>query len=181
MRRSIRTVQLLALLALGFVAGACKQSDSILLVYVYDANGPPIMATKLEVTVTAGFVGHAITVQPPTPGDVIMLPASFTISLDRSYMGPIEIDIDAKDAIGSIVGFGSTMMQHIQIGGQTDLSVHLMAGLPPDMLPDGGAGGGGGSGGAGGAGGGGAGQGGATGMDAAAGGGGAMGLDGATD
>jgi hypothetical protein len=166
----MRSLQLLALLAIGLAAGACKQSDSILLVLVY---GPQSLdATQLSVTIFASPDTHNIPVAPSTPGASIRLPASFTISLDRSYAAPITISIDALDASGSIVGFGTTMMQHIQVGGQTDIAITLNPGLPPDMLPDGGAGG---------AGGGAAGQGGGAGMDAAAGGGGAMGLDGATD
>jgi hypothetical protein len=184
MRRSATTLRLLALLWLGLGAAGCKQSDTVLLVTVYGPSS--LKATQLSVTVTAGIDARNILV-PATPGDVIPLPASFTISLDRSHMGPITISIDALDSSGTI-GFGTTMMQHIQIGGQTDIAVMLMEGLPPDQLPDAGvdgpgAGGTAGSGGAG-AGGvedGGAGRDGASGADGAAGSGAdAMGLDGAT-
>jgi hypothetical protein len=194
MRRPRTPLRFLALVALALSSGACKQSDSILLVIVYGPRS--VVATHLSVTVTSGIDARNITVQPSTPSEPINLPASFTIALDRSHMGPITISIDALDDGNAIVAFGTTMMQHIEIGGQTDLAVMLMVGLPPDT-GDGGAdgpvdvgaggsggsadagdaGGPGGTGGAGGAGG----QGGASGMDASVDGDDAIGLDGATD
>jgi hypothetical protein len=187
MRPSFPALRLLALVALGFVAGACKQPDSILFVTVY---GPTSLTpTQLNVTIIADSIMNteSILVAPSSAGETILFPASFTVALDSSHTGPIKINIDAWDDVGNTIGFGSTAMQHIHIGGQTDLSVQLMEGLPPDM-PDGGSGGAGGGGGAGGAGGttgtdggagdGGAGKGGSAGTDA---GGDAMGLDAATE
>ena len=194
MRGPRTTLRLLALLALGLAAGACKQSDSIL--YILVAGPRSIVPVQLSVTVTAGSIGDTRNfLVPASLGEPIILPASFTIALDRSHMGPIIVSINAYDDTNSIVGYGMTAMQHIQIGGQTDITVMLMEGLPPDM-PDGGvdgpvdsglggAGGGGGAGGSGGTGGAGgqdaAGQGGASGMDASIDGEDAMGLDSATD
>jgi len=184
MRRSVPVLPLLALAALGFVAGACKQPDSILFVTVYGPRS--LMATHFEVQVTAGSPPdpRTITVTPTPQGEIIALPASFTIALDASHGGPVMIHIDALDALENTLGFGDTSMEHIRIGGQTDLAVQLMEELPPDM-PDGGAGGTGGQGGQGGspgkdggAGDGGAGQGGAGGTDAGSD---AMGFDAATD
>jgi hypothetical protein len=197
MRRSLTQLRLLVLLALGLVVGACKQPDSILFVTVY---GPNLAPNQLSVNVAVGDgETHNIKVTQPDPTDTISFPASFTVALANSLMAPVTITIDANivhlDGTFDTVGFGGTMMQHIHIGGQTDLSVQIMAGLPPDM-PDGGAGGadggagqgaagqggagangGAGAGGAGGA----AGQGGASGKDGGGGGEDAMGLDAATE
>jgi len=206
MRRLATTAGLLALLAL--TPAACKQSDSIVLVYVFGPKA--LMPQQLRVTVNSGLDTRSFYV-PPTikqASDVITLPASFTIAFDRSHGGPITVSIDALglDMNGNTVplGFsGTTMMQHINIGDQTDIAVYLTEGLPPDQIDggadgpsdanEGGAAGAGGSGGAGSGGGGsggggsgGAGQGGAAGQnsDAASdadGGDDATGLDGAAD
>jgi hypothetical protein len=155
------TTSLLALLALS----GCKQSDSILLIEVFGPSD--LVPTQLSVTVTAGLDARFFPVPPmPLPGDTIALPASFTIALDRAHAGPITVSIDALDAQIPL-GYGMTMQQHIQIGGQTIIPVMLMHGLPPDS-PDAGQDGAGG-------------QGGAPSPDAASDAGDAMGLDGATD
>ncbi|HEY2729887.1 MAG TPA: hypothetical protein VGK52_08085 [Polyangia bacterium] len=112
--------------------GGCKPSDTILLVEV--AGPAALMPSQFSVTVSAGPDARNFFVPPtPTPaGEPISLPASFTIALDRSRMGPITVSIDALDASGSPIGFGTTMQQHIQIGGQTSISVMLTAELPPN-------------------------------------------------
>jgi hypothetical protein len=203
-----RTIMgLFALLALALVPGACKQSDSILLVEVY---GPAMLdPLQLSVTVTVGVgLSEGRNFNVPTMArdmsDPITLPTSFTIALDRSLMAPVQISIDALDATGSPLAGGTTTMQHIEIGGQTDISVMLNDTLPPGSVDGGvdagssdatgqggasGQGGAGGQGGASGQGGGGqagtggqSGAGGASGTDAGADGDdAAMGLDGATD
>jgi hypothetical protein len=193
MRSPLRHLLLLSALA----AVGCKQSDSILFVTVYAPR--TVVATDLNVTVLAGFAGDNTNFDAmmETVDEPINWPASFTVALARSHMPPITINVDAIDSGRNTVAFGSTKMQHIQIGGQTDIAIQLMEGTPPDMTGTGGmgGGGGGGSGGGGGKGGGGqggggtgggagqggaSGQGGAGGLDAAAGDGGS-GLDAATD
>jgi hypothetical protein len=185
---------------LGFVVaalllgpGGCKKPDTILLIEV--AGPTSLNASQFRVTVTAGLDARAFLV-PPMPrvaGDPIGLPTSFSLGLDRSRTGPITVSIDALDVDQSPLGFGTTMQEHIVIGGQTVITVFLMEGAPPDTGPDGGAGGTGGSttgaGGQGGSGGqsGSAGQGGSGGQAGQDGSAGrdaeddAMGLDGAAD
>jgi hypothetical protein len=126
------TFGLLSLLGLSF-ASACKQPDSILLIEV---SGPTdIMAVQFYVTVavdtyhtTEAFYVPAT----PMPSDhTIVLPASFTIELDSSHSGPIAITIEARDAEKSPLGSGSTMQQHIELGGQTIIPVTLTDAPPP--------------------------------------------------
>jgi hypothetical protein len=138
MNRRVRTIGLCGFVGLLLASGGCKPSDTILLVEV--AGPAALMPFQFSVTVTAGLDARNFLVPPmPTPaGQPISLPASFTIALDRSHMGPITVSIDALDASGSPIGFGTTMQQHIQIGGQTSISVMLTAELPPDS-GDGGA------------------------------------------
>jgi hypothetical protein len=184
MQRSPRST--LALLALAFACLGCKQSSSILFVTV----GAPVSVKAVQLGVTVLFPGNPPGENISVPsmklpdGEPINWPASFTISVDRSYLPPVMISINAYDSSNSIVGYGTTVMQHIYIGGQTDIPVMLMEGLPPDT-GDGGAGGAGGSQDAGTAGAGtagaGAGGGGAGGSAGAGGGGGAPGKDGGGD
>jgi hypothetical protein len=188
MRHPVTQLRWLVLLALGLLAGACKQPDSILFVTVF---GPiDLMPNQLSVNVTVGDgETHNILVSHTDPTETIGFPASFTIALSSSLNGPITISINANlvqtDGSFETKGFGTTMMQHIHLGGQTDIAVQLMEGLPPDM-PDAGTGGSGGSGGGAGGmsgsdGGAGAGQGGASGKDGGGDAEDATGLDAATE
>jgi hypothetical protein len=203
MRSSFRGV-LLASILLATVA--CKQSDSVLFVTVYGQRFQNVITLNINVGAGTPNVTKFFPVSMSTPGEPISWPASFTISLDRSVSGPITISVDAVDAGGTTIASGTTTMQHIEIGGQTDIAVMLSPSETPDggtgpvtdagqAGADGGAGGKDGGAGQGGAGQGGAGQGsagqggagqsgasgqgGAAGVDASAGG--ATGLDGATD
>ncbi|HTA19495.1 MAG TPA: hypothetical protein VK989_09395 [Polyangia bacterium] len=122
----------LGLLLLALVP-ACKQPDSILLIEV---SGPQdIMAVQFQVTMTADVpaVAHSFLVPsaPMPSGHTIVLPASFTVALDSSQTGPITISIEAVDATGSPLGSGTTMQQHIELGGQTIIPVALTDALPP--------------------------------------------------
>jgi hypothetical protein len=184
---SRRLFMLTSLAGLVLAPAACKQSDTVLVIFV--AAPRSVIATQLGVTVTAGIDTRFFLIPPnPEPGNPIAWPCSFTLSLDRAHMGPITVSVDARDAQGSTLAFGTTTMQHIQIGGQTDVSVMLAEALPPDGLGgDGGADGAGGQDGGIEDGGGGvdgaAGQGGAAGQDATVQDApdGETGLDGATD
>jgi hypothetical protein len=120
----------LAAVALLATTASCAKQETVLLIEV--AGPASITPSQLDVTVTAGLDTRAFMV-PPTPepaGSEITLPASFTISLDSSRMGPITVSIDALDVDQSPVGYGTTMMQHIVIGGQTVIEVMLSDQLP---------------------------------------------------
>jgi hypothetical protein len=191
MRRAQLSVLGFAVTAALMTPGGCKKPDTILLIEI--AGPISIKPSQFLVNVNAGFVTRLLEVplEPRSKDDPIILPTSFSLGLDRSHTGPITVTIDARGDDKSTVGFGTTIQQHIVIGGQTVITVFLMEGMDPG--PDGGAGAGGGGGsttGGGGQGGasGGAGAGGQAGQDGAAGAGGpgdaaddGMGLDGAAD
>jgi hypothetical protein len=136
MARLGHALLLLAALA-ALSSAACKKSDTVLLVEVY---GPiDIRPSQFNVTITAGLDTRAILV-PANLGEagIISLPASFSISLDQSHTGPITISVDAYDETGSTIAFGSTMQDHIVIGGQRLISVELQPALEPPTLDAGG-------------------------------------------
>jgi hypothetical protein len=182
MGRPTKSAPVLAALASMLVLAGCTKPESILLVEI--AGPLDISPAQLRVTVTAGIDARAILVpaEPLTPGNTMMLPTSFSIGIDRAHTAPITISIDALDSDRSPIAFGTSMQDHIAIGGQTVITVFLMAGSGPDEGTAG-AGGGAGAGGAGGDGGdsGAAGQDGGDAAAGADGGGDGMGLDGATD
>jgi len=179
MRQARTTTYLIALVGLLLAPAGCKQSDSILLIEV--AGPKDLNPFQLDVTMTSGADPRNFSVPSPPGASSIILPASFTVALDRAHGAPIVVSINALDAVGSQLGFGTTMTQHIFIGSVTSISVMLMDSLPPDTV-DGGSGASGADGGAGQGGqGGNAGQGGASGQAGATDGGDAMGLDGAAD
>jgi hypothetical protein len=150
----------LVALALSLTAAGCKQSDTVLLVEVYGDTA--IVPFQFYVNVTAGMDARSILI-PPTLNQAssITLPASFTISMDRSHMGPIVITVDAFDSEKNTIAAGTSSLDHPVIGGQSIIPVTIEALAEP--IPPSGAGGqgGGGSGAAGGGG-----QDGAAGADA---------------
>jgi hypothetical protein len=124
-------------LLLGLAPAACSKQQTILLVEVAGPAG--LDAHQLDVTVTAGLDTPRAFMIPETPDpSAFSLPVSFTITLDSTRMGPITVSVDALDLTQSPVGYGTTMMQHIVLGGQTVVEVMLSDQLPPQDL-DGGA------------------------------------------
>jgi hypothetical protein len=107
---------------------------SVLLVEV--AGDLRLMPAQFYVTVdvTKRPPAKAFTI-PPTP-TAISLPASFSIELDRSVIGPVVVDVQAFDANTMWIAEGRTRQDHIKVGDDTIVVVTLK---PPDGFdPDGG-------------------------------------------
>ncbi len=104
-------------------AVACQRDDSILLVEV--AGDLTLMPVQLSVTVTADARSRSFLI-PPERG-AISLPSSFTVELDRSITGPVTIAIDALDGYDTVVASGTTTQTHIIPGGQTIITITLVA------------------------------------------------------
>jgi hypothetical protein len=117
---SSRLLLLLVLAALGLAA--CRRPDSILLVEV--AGIQEIHPTQFRVTVTTGLESRVLVV-PPDAGAPMTLPISFSVELDRSRTAPVTVAIEAFDDLQSIIGCGTTVQRHIQIGGQTVMTVWM--------------------------------------------------------
>jgi hypothetical protein len=156
-------------LAGAFVVGGCKKPDTVLLVEV---EGPvDVNPNQLRVTVIAGIDARVIFVPavPLAVGREMNFPTSFSVSIDQSRTAPITVRIDALEKEQAPIGYsGTTTYQHVEIGGQTTVTVVLTEGAgfdQPDGGPDAGTGG----------------TAGASGATGAGGAGGAAGQDGATD
>jgi hypothetical protein len=118
-----RPSRLLPLLALAALAlGACSRPDSILLIEV--ATLADMHPTQFRVTVTAGLQSGALAI-PPDAGAPMTLPISFTVDLDRSRTAPVTVAIEAFDDQQSVIGCGTTVQRHIEIGGQTVMTVWM--------------------------------------------------------
>jgi len=108
------------LLPLWLLAAGCQRPNSILLIEV--ASAGDIHPTWFRVTITASLDSRALVV-PPDAGAPLTLPISFTVELDRSHIAPVTVAIEAFDDTQSIVGCGSTVQRHIEVGGQTVIPV----------------------------------------------------------
>jgi hypothetical protein len=128
---------------------ACHKSDSILLVEV--AGDSTLHPVALQVAVTIGRQTRSLAV-PSAPGPAITLPASFSVELDPGLTGPVAVSVDATDASGFVIARGTAIQDNIDVGGQTILTVVLVAFSVQNV--DGGASDASGAGGAGGSGGG---------------------------
>jgi hypothetical protein len=104
---------------------ACHRPDSILLVEV--AGDLALHPVELQVAVTVGLQSRSIEV-PPAPGSAITLPTSFSVELDPSLTGPVQVAIEATDASGALLASGTTTQENIDVGGETIITVTLAAG-----------------------------------------------------
>ncbi len=102
---------------------ACHRSNSILLVEV--AGDLALHPVALQVGVTVGTQTRTLEV-PPVPGPAITLPASFSVELDPGLTGPVVVSIGATDASGSVIAYGTTTQENLDVGGQTIITVNLV-------------------------------------------------------
>ncbi|HVZ72444.1 MAG TPA: hypothetical protein VHJ20_08725 [Polyangia bacterium] len=123
---------------LAFVAASfagCAKSDTVL--YVEVAAPRTILANQLYVTVSAGIDARAFYVPRDPADEPIVFPASFSVSLDRTYSAPISISIDALGVVGGTEGYvdysGYTRQDHVEIGQQTAMVVVLTENKAPDQ------------------------------------------------
>jgi len=140
MRSSVNALLPLAAVALSGWTASCNSPPSVLLVEVAgDVNLAP---AALSVAVTAARTsGRTFYIAPA--GGVVSLPASFTVELPTTIVGPITVAITAVDSAGTALAAGTATRQNLDVGGQTILVVTLVdAATIDEMTPDAGAPGG---------------------------------------
>jgi hypothetical protein len=137
MRRRTFHACALALLGLLLVPAGCKQSDSILLIEISGPRHQDFVPWWFIATITPGTAEPKAFRIPKTP-TASLLPQSFSIGLDHSLTGPVTVSIIAYGENAQELGYGTTVQQHIVIGGQTVIPVALTELNPPDQ-GDGGA------------------------------------------
>src|SRR5262249_27273528 len=111
------------LLGLLLVPAGCKKTDTILLVEISGPVREDLIPFQFLVTISTNIETRSLDV-PETPHATI-LPASFSVALDRAHMGPITISITGRDEASRPILEGTTTQEHIVIGGQTIIPVML--------------------------------------------------------
>lgn len=120
------------MLALAAGTSSCSNSKTVVLVKV---EGTVTGVYELHVKVTAGALTTSIFVKSPTGGE-IDLPSDFTLEMDRSRQGALDMTIDARDKDKVVLATGSAGLAAIVVGEENNLTVVL--GAPPPPPPDGG-------------------------------------------
>jgi len=120
------------LLGLAGPVASCSNPKTIVFVKV---QGTTTGIFQLAVKVRAGMLSTEIFV-PGTPDQPITLPTDFTIEMDRSRQGVLNLVINARDQANVVIATGSASLSTIVVGERNDITVTLGAIMPPP--PDGG-------------------------------------------
>jgi len=136
LRHAVRL--LTCLLLLGGLVQSCSKPNSVLLVNVVDDSGALTNVTQLKVRVLVGTVASQFSV-PMAPGDPIKFPTSFTVEIDRSNSGAVNVNVTAMS--GSKTVSGTANLGMLNVGNESVVTVHLGF-PPPDAGVDSGADGG---------------------------------------
>jgi Ni,Fe-hydrogenase III small subunit len=120
------------LLGLAGPVASCSNPKTIVFVQV---QGTTTGIFQLAVKVRAGLLSTEIFV-PGTPDQPITLPTDFTIEMDRSRRGALNLVVNARDQAKVVIATGSASLPAIVVGERNDITVTLGAAMPPP--PDGG-------------------------------------------
>jgi len=127
-------VQLLAcLLLLGGLVQSCSKPNTVLLVNVLDDSGTLTAVTQLKVRVLVGTAVHQFSV-PTVAGGPIAFPTSFTVEIDRSNMGAVNVNVMAMSGTKTVSGTANLGM--LNVGSENVITVHLGFPPPPDAGVD---------------------------------------------
>jgi len=127
-------VQLLAcLLLLGGLVQSCSKPNTVLLVNVLDDSGTLTAVTQLKVRVLVGTAVSQFSV-PTAPGGPITFPTSFTVEIDRSNSGAVNVSVMAMS--GSKTVSGTANLGMLDVGKENVVTVHLGFPPPPDAGVD---------------------------------------------
>jgi hypothetical protein len=143
MRRRAFHACAVAALAVLLVPTGCNQTDSILLIQISGPRRDDFVPWSFLATITPGTAEPKAFPIPKMPRPSL-LPQSFSIALDHSLTGPVTVSIIAYGENAQQIGYGTTVQQHIVIGGQTVIAVALTEIEPPGQgdggVPDSGMG-----------------------------------------
>jgi hypothetical protein len=121
MRAAVVTVSMMLAALVG--GAACNRSDSFLFVEV--GGDLTLQPVQFAVSVSAGMREKGFNV-PSEPSSTIMLPASFSVELDRDLTGPVTVYVLALDGNGAAIADGLTTQTHINAGGETIVAVTIV-------------------------------------------------------
>jgi hypothetical protein len=112
-------------------AGACTQADTVVSVLVR-GNLPDVQ--QLQVTLT--IAGQMRTLMIPDRPRPISLPTTFTVQMDRSLQGTLQVTVVALDGQGAALGQGDWAVTNLAVGQANQVPIDLMPTSGPG--PDGG-------------------------------------------
>ena len=121
------------LLLVGGLVQSCSKPNSVLLVNVVDDSGALTAVTQLKVRVLVGTAVSQFSV-PTTPGGPITFPTSFTVEIDRSNMGAVNVNVMAMSGTKTVSGTANLGM--LNVGSENVITVHLGFPPPPDAGVD---------------------------------------------
>ena len=121
------------LLLLGGLVQSCSKPNSVLLVNVVDDSGALTAVTQLKVRVLVGTAVSQFSV-PTAPGGPITFPTSFTVEINRSNSGAVNVNVMAMS--GSKTVSGTANLGMLDVGKENVVTVHLGFPPPPDAGVD---------------------------------------------
>jgi hypothetical protein len=130
-RRAARLLS--CLLLLGGLVQSCSKPNSVLLVNVVDDSGALTAVTQLKVRVLVGTAVSQFSV-PMAAGGPITFPTSFTVEIDRSTSGAVNVNVTAMS--GSKTVSGTANLGMLNVGNENVVTVHLGFPPPPDAGVD---------------------------------------------
>jgi len=119
----------LALAAWG--SGACSQAETVVSVRV---RGNIDGVQQLQVMLT--IAGQMRTLMIPDSPRPIALPTTFTVQMERSLQGKLQLIVVALDGGGTAIGRGSWSLNNVAVGQNNQVQIDLTP--PNDPGPDGG-------------------------------------------
>ena len=129
-----RLFAVLAVLAVvGAVVVGCSHADTVVQVQV---QGGTTGIQHLEAMLT--IAGQTRVFMVPAQPRSIALPTSFTVQIDRSVQGQLDVGVVAFDGSNGIIGHGTTSLPALSIGQTNQVVVNLTPGGGDGGTPDGG-------------------------------------------
>ncbi len=109
-------------LAMG-MAGGCSEADTVVSV---DVEGTIAGVQQLRATLTVA--DRIRTFRIPDRPRAITLPTSFTVQIDRSVQGQLEVTVDALNAGETLIARGTACLSSLVIGKNNSIQVILLPG-----------------------------------------------------
>jgi hypothetical protein len=124
-------------LAVALLASACHHGDGdAVMLIVVTASGSPPAVSSLDVTLT-GVAGTSNASYGRTDGSTIGFPTTLTAVIPARAAGDITVDVQAKDALGTVVASGHAGAVNVPAGSHETVYVELDCNGTPCLLDGG--------------------------------------------
>lgn len=113
-------------LAAGLCVAGCREADTVLVVTVV-GNQRDLRQLDAEVTIADARRTYAI----PNVPQVLELPASFTVRVDRDRSGPVTVRVGGLDQRGTRIAEGQETLPALRVGQVNGMELRLRSLGPP--------------------------------------------------